>query len=148
PPLQGEGEGGDGVQPPQEHPLPSNPMANALFSYRNVATAQAAAQRVAQRLPSKAVSLHAKDRPANDSLLDEADEGATGGFIQNMFDMWQEAFEWGESPHDASDYEETVRKGGAVVSVDANTSEERHAADESMRDTGFEKRTEWKDAIR
>src|SRR5262249_26683023 len=120
-------------------------MANALFSYTDIPTAQRAAQRAATQLPAKAVVLHAKDRPGADSILDEVDEAFSGCFFQNLFDLWQQQFEWDASPHDASDYAETVRKGGAVVSIDASTAEERRRADESMQDTGFAQRTDWKE---
>jgi len=119
-------------------------MANALFAYRDIRSAQRAARQVAARLPSKAVMIHAKDWPADDTILDDADEAVSGGFFRNLVDLWQGAFEWSESPHESSDYEETVRNGGAVVSVDANTPEEQRTADASMQGTGFERRTDWK----
>jgi len=119
-------------------------MANALFAYRDVRVAQRAAHQVASHLPSNAVAIHAKDRPADDTMLDEADEAVTGGYFRSMVDLWRGAFEWGDSPHESSDFEETVRDGGAVVSVDANTPDEQRKVDESMQDTGFERRTDWK----
>lgn len=119
-------------------------MVNALFSYENVAAAQRAARRLAAKLPPKSVVLHAKDAPANDTLLDQADEAVSGGLFRNVFDLFQGVFEWGESPHEASDYEETVRNGGAVVSVDASTTEEQALVDRAMQDTGFAQRTDWR----
>jgi hypothetical protein len=59
-------------------------------------------------------------------------------------DLFQGVFEWGASPHDASDYEETVRQGGAVVSVDATTPAEQTWVDQAMQDTGFAQRTDWR----
>jgi len=88
--------------------------------------------------------IHAKDRPADDTPLDDADEEISGGFFRNMVDLWHGAFEWGESPHYSSDFEETVRNGGAVVSVDADNPEEQRKADASMQGTGFERRTDGK----
>jgi hypothetical protein len=63
-----------------------------------------------------------------------------------VYDLFQGIFEWGESRHDASHYEEVVRKGGAVVSVDASGAEQCRAVDDAMRGTGFERRTEWTEA--
>jgi hypothetical protein len=67
----------------------------------------------------------------------------SGGMLRNLYDLFQGVFEWGASPHDASHYEETVRKGGAVISVDANTDEERAAVDEIGAAYEFERRTDW-----
>lgn len=119
-------------------------MANALFSYHDIAAAQRAAQRLAAMLPPQSVVLHAKNAPANDTLLDQADEAVSGGLFRNVFDLFQGVFEWGDSPHEASDYEETVRKGGAVVSVDARTAAEQAAVDQAMQGTGFAQRTDWR----
>ena len=119
-------------------------MANALFAYSDVRAAQRAARQLAGRLPSNAVAIHAKDRPGDDTMLDEADEVVSGGYFRNLVDLWRGAFEWGESPHESSEFEETVRNGGAVVSVDTNTTDEQRKVDESMQDTGFERRTDWK----
>jgi hypothetical protein len=119
-------------------------MANALFSYEDVGAAQRAARRVATKLSPKAVVLHAKDYPPNDNLVDEVDEQVSGGLLRNFYDLWKGVFEWGSSPHEASDYEETVRNGGAVVSVDADTVEDQKMVDHIMRETGFKQRTDWK----
>jgi hypothetical protein len=119
-------------------------MANALFSYEDVGAAQRAARRVAAKLSPEAVVLHAKDFPPNENFVDEADDAVSGGLLRNMYDLWKGVFEWGSSPHEASDYEELVRKGGAVVSVDADSVEEQRMADHVMRETGFKQRTDWK----
>src|SRR5262249_34039646 len=119
---------------------------NALFAYRDIRVARRAARELASRLPPNAVVVHAKDAPADDTLLDDADEVVGGGFFRSVYDLWQGAFEWSESPHDASAYEETVRNGGAVVSVDADAPEEQRAVDASMQGTGFAQRTDWKTA--
>ncbi len=47
------------------------------------------------------------------------------------------------SMEDAIAYEETVRKGGAVLSVDAGSEEQQVAVDRALQDTGFQRRTDW-----
>lgn len=119
-------------------------MANALFAFDDLACAQRAAERAAARLPPEAVALHTKDLGRSASLLDSADETlVSGGLLRNMVDLFQGIFEWGDSPHDASHYEEVVRKGGAVLSVEAASAEQRAAIDRALQDTGFERRTDW-----
>jgi hypothetical protein len=130
-----------------ERVLPPPVMANALFAFDDLASAQRAAERAAARLPPEAVSVHTKDLGRSDSLFDQADEAVvSGGMLRNLYDLFQGIFEWGSSPHDASHFEEMVRKGGAVVSVDTTTPEQRRAIDDAMRSTGFERRTDWAEA--
>jgi len=122
-------------------------MANALFAFHTLDGAQRAAERAAARLPPEAVSVHTRDLGRSVSLFDQADEAAiSGGMLRNLYDLFQGIFEWGSSPHDASHFEETVRRGGAVVSVDASTPEQCHAIDDAMRTAGFERRTDWAEA--
>jgi hypothetical protein len=119
-------------------------MANALFAFQDLAAAERAAASMASRLPPNAVTLHAKR--GGESVATIVDEVAvSGGMLRNLYDLFQGVFEWGASPHDASHYEETVRKGGAVISVDANTAEERAAVDEIAADSDVEQRTDWSD---
>ena len=122
-------------------------MANALFAFSDLESAQRAAERAAARLPPEAVAVHTKDQGRSESLLDQADESLiSGGMLRSVYDLFQGIFEWGESRHDTSHYEEMVRKGGAVVSVDASGAEQCRAVDDAMRSTGFERRTEWTEA--
>lgn len=119
-------------------------MANALFAYDDLSSAQRAAARAAARLPPEAVALHTKDLGQSESLFDRADETLiSGGMLRSLYDLFQGIFEWGSSRHDASHFEEVVRKGGAVVSVDAPTPEQQRAVDVALVDTGFERRTDW-----
>lgn len=119
-------------------------MANALFAFEDPSTAQRAAARAVARLPPEAVAVHTKDTGQSESLLERTDETlVSGGLLRNVYDLFQGIFEWSQSPHDASHYEEVVRKGGAVVSVDAATPEQRREVDEAMRSSGFERRTDW-----
>jgi hypothetical protein len=121
-------------------------MANALFAFPDLAAAKRAAAAMASRLPPNAVTLHAKRGTPGESVATIVDEVAvSGGMLRTLYDLFQGVFEWGASPHDASHYEETVRKGGAVISVNANTDEERAAVDEIGADSGFERRTDWSD---
>jgi len=119
-------------------------MANALFAFDNLEAARRAAERAAARLPPEAVAVHTKDLGRSESLLDQADETViSGGLLRNMYDLFQGIFEWGESPHDASPFEETVRKGGAVLSVDTRSEEQQAAVDRALQDSGFQRRTDW-----
>jgi hypothetical protein len=121
-------------------------MANALFAFQDLAAAERAAASMASRLPRNAVTLHAKRGTPGESVATVVDEVAvSGGMLRNLYDLFQGVFEWGASPHDASHYEETVRKGGAVISVDANTAEECAAVDEIAAASGVEQRTDWSD---
>jgi hypothetical protein len=119
-------------------------VANALFAFDDLESAQRAAERAAARLPPEAVAVHMKDLGRSESLLDQADETlVSGGMLRNLYDLFQGIFEWGPSPHDASHYEEVVRKGGAVLSVDANSREQQAEIDRALQDAGFERRTDW-----
>jgi len=122
-------------------------MANALFAFDTLESARRAAECAAARLPPESVAVHTRDRGQSESLFERADETlVSGGLLRNLYDLFQGIFEWGESRHDASHYEEVVRKGGAVVSVDAGSPEQQRAIDEAMRGVGFERRTDWLDA--
>jgi len=117
-------------------------MINALFAYEDVAAAQRAAQRVGAQLSPQAVMLHAKN--VNGRWVEKADEAViSGGLLSTLYDLFQGIFEWSESPHDASHYEETVRRGGGVVSVNVQTPDEQARVDQAMQGTGFDQRTDW-----
>jgi len=118
-------------------------MSNALFAFEERSAGELAAQRlISQGLQPSAVQLrtHDVDTPGR-----QLDEQATGGLVTNVLDLFQGIFDWGASPHDASAYAETVRRGGAVVSVDARTEDERDAADEVMLAAGCSQHTDWTD---
>ena len=119
-------------------------MANALFAFEDRAAGVRAASRlVEQGLPPAAVQLHAKAAGSNESFTRQADEQITGGLLSNLFDLFQGAIEWGSSPHDAAAFEETVRRGGAVVSVDAKTEDQIETVDEIMLAAGCDRHTDW-----
>jgi hypothetical protein len=119
-------------------------MANALFAFENCEAGQRAAQRlIDEGLPAEAVQVHARPGGGKDTLPRQADEQITGGLLTNVFDLFKGVFEWGGSPHDASAFEETVRRGGAVVSVDAKTEEQCDAVDEIMLAASCDRHTGW-----
>ena len=60
-----------------------------------------------------------------------------------MLELFQGVFDWGASPHDPSAFEQTVRRGGMVVSVDATSDEERALADRVMRESGHTLHSGW-----
>jgi hypothetical protein len=123
-------------------------MANVLLAFTDVDCAKRVAANLASHLPPGALTLHVKNETPGGSLAATVDEVAvSGGMLRNLYDLFQGVFEWGESPHDASHYEEIVRKGGAVLSIEASTEQERAAVDEIGADAGLERRTPWSDRL-
>lgn len=121
-------------------------MSNALFAFDDRAAGQHAADRlVEQGVRPAAVQVHAH-RPYEESFPRQADEQITGGLLTSLADLFQGIFEWGASPHDATSFEETVRRGGVVVSVDAGNDDEREKIDEVMLAAGCSRHTGWSDA--
>jgi len=122
-------------------------MANALFAFNDRNAGRRAAHRLIEEgLQPAAVRLRPEEGAANDTLRRQVDEQVTGGLVSNLVDLFQGVLDWGSSPHDASSYEETVMRGGAVVSVDAKTEDERDTADEVMLAAGCNKHTDWSEA--
>ena len=119
-------------------------MANALFSYDDIAAGQRAADVAGEKLPARSVVLHAIKTGPKRRLPEAADEAFSGGLLSNVYALFQDEFEWDSLPHETSDYEETVRKGGAVVSIDADSEDSQRFVDEVMKGTGFKQRTPWR----
>ncbi|HSI47514.1 MAG TPA: hypothetical protein VLA61_04565 [Ideonella sp.] len=120
-------------------------MVNALFAFPDAAAGRLAAQQLVERgLPASAVRLHLGQDPIDPPLPRQVDEQVTGGLISNVLDLFQGIFDWGASPHDAAPYEETVRRGGAVISVDASTAEQQADADRLLTEAGCLQRTDWR----
>jgi hypothetical protein len=118
-------------------------MASALFSFHDRDAARRAADRlIEQGLPTRSVTVHIHDNPTN-STAAEVDELVTGGLTTNLYGLFQGLFEWGSSDHDPSAYAETVKRGGAVVSVNAETDSQRAAVDQVMQTAGSVQRTDW-----
>jgi hypothetical protein len=119
-------------------------MANALFAFENRDAGEAAARELVKRgLPEAAVEVHydIAKQPGHDGR--HIDEQITGGLAGNFLDLLRGVMEWGASPHDGSAFEETVRRGGAVISVDAGTPEQQQEADDLMAAAACDKRTGW-----
>lgn len=76
----------------------------------------------------------------------KADEQITGGLVSNVLDLFQGIFDFGSSPHDAAAFEETVRRGGVVVSVDADSDDECSAVEQVMLAAGCDQHTAWSQA--
>jgi len=122
-------------------------MVNALFAFDDRQAAERSVALLTDRgLPPSSVQLHARKLGPNETLIAETDELVTGGFVRNFLDLFQGVFDWGDSPHDASAYADTVHKGGAVVSVDARSPEDRVLTKEVMRETKPVRQTDWSDA--
>jgi hypothetical protein len=68
---------------------------------------------------------------------------ATGGLVSNVTRLLEGVFEWGGSPHEASAFGATVRRGGAVLSIDAESDDERVRADRVLSESHFKERSEW-----
>ena len=121
-------------------------MANSLFAFEDPEQGrQAAAQAVREGIAAEDVHLHVGHSGPNDKLVVGADELISGGLVRNVLDLFQGVLEWGASPHDASAYEETVRRGGAVVSVDAGDDAARRIAERVMQSAGCTQHTGWSD---
>jgi len=123
-------------------------MANALFAFDDRSAGEQAAGRLRDELglaPS-AVALHVNESADEHPVARGVDEQVSGGLFTNVLDLFQGIFEWGDSPHDASTFEETVRRGGAVVSVIAVTPEEQAAVDSAMAQAPCVSRTNWSSA--
>ena len=119
-------------------------MANALFAFENAVAGQGAAQELIRRgLPAKAVQTHYDSAKQPGHSGGAIDEQITGGLITNLLDLFRGVIEWGDSPHDASAFEETIRRGGTVVGVDAATAEEQTLAVSVMDAAHCDRRTGW-----
>lgn len=123
-------------------------MANALFAFEAPEAARRAAEQLrAARAAGDAplrVELHVNEAAAGPTLGRKLDEQLSGGLLSNMLDLFQGVFDWGDSPHDASSYEETLRRGGAVLSVDAATDAQRAEAERLMLQAGCSRHTAWR----
>ncbi len=118
-------------------------MSNALFAFEDRDAGQRAADRLLDTgVPPRAVHVHVH-KPYDESLGRQADEQITGGLLTNLADLFQGVFEFGSSPHDAATFEETVRRGGLVVSVDADDEDTCHSVDEIMLAAGCDRHTDW-----
>lgn len=92
-----------------------------------------------------AVHVHIHE-PYEESFARKADEQISGGLVSNVLDLFQGLFDFGSSPHDAAAFEETVRRGGVVVSVDADSDEARDTVEEIMLGAGCNQHTAWSHA--
>ena len=121
-------------------------MSNALYAFEDRDAGQRAADRLIESgVRPQAVQLH-MHTPYEESTARKADEQITGGLVTNLLDLFQGIFEWGSSPHDAAAFEETVRRGGAVVSVDASDDDQCATVDQIMLAAGCDRRTPWSHA--
>jgi hypothetical protein len=123
-------------------------MINALFGFDDVSSGERAAANLRDAgLPADAVSVHANESITKHATSRGIDEQVTGGLLTNLSELFKGIFEWGESPHaDASAYEETVRRGGIVVSVSVQSDEDRDRVDSLMQSADFIRRTPWRDS--
>ena len=119
-------------------------MANALFAFENTTAGQAAARELLGRgLAASAVEVHFDTAKQPGHSGRDIDEQISGGLFGNLLDLFRGVMEWGDSPHDASSFEETVRRGGAVISVDTDRVDEQQATDEVMAAANCDKHTGW-----
>lgn len=121
-------------------------MSNALFAFDDRNAGQRAADRLIENgVPPRAVHVHAHE-PYGESVPRQADEQLTGGLLTNLVDLFQGLFDFGSSPHDAAAFEDTVRRGGVVVSVDADSADDCGTVDEIMLAAGCNQHTAWSGA--
>lgn len=122
-------------------------MSQALFAFENCQTGESAARELLRRgLEASRVQVHRDASKQPGHSFPAIDEQVTGGLITNLLDLFRGVLEWGSSPHDASAFEETIRRGGSVVSVDAATADNERLADEVMAAAGADRRTPWSNA--
>ena len=97
-------------------------MSTSLFAFDEPAQARRAVAALHERgVPADAVQLHLPKDSPGDQATAAADEQLTGGLVTNVLGLFGEMFEWGSLPIDASPYAAIVRRGGAVVSIDAGS---------------------------
>lgn len=117
-------------------------MINALFAFE----AREAGQQAANELKTTGISpadVHVYSQQAPQGVGRQVDEQVTGGLLSNVMDLFQGVFDWGASPHNAAPFEETVRRGGVVVGVNARNADEERVIDERMQAAGCSQRTPW-----
>lgn len=121
-------------------------MANALFGFEDADRGdRASASLLDAGLPSDAVTVHSNDSMEKRSTVRAVDEQVTGGLLTNLRDLFQGVFEWGASPHDSSVYEEILRRGGTVLSVNVFDTMQRSRVDMLMQTAGCSRRTDWRE---
>jgi len=95
--------------------------------------------------PSDSIALYRHVPGPHEQGLENADELVTGGLLYNLVNLFQGAMDWGASPHDAPPYAEAIRRGGAVVSINAAIDDERLATERAMALSSCAQRTDWKE---
>jgi hypothetical protein len=121
-------------------------LSTALFAFEQPAPARRAAERLQScGLAAGAVRLHLPAESPGDRAAAAVDEQATGGLLTNVAGLFGAVFEWGDLPIDSSAYAATVRRGGAVVSVEAGSLAERAEIDTVMGQAQPALRSEWFD---
>jgi hypothetical protein len=119
-------------------------MPNALYAFEDPGAGRLAADHlIAAGLRADAVHLHVHEVPPAQTASHQIDEQVTGGLLTTLADLFQGIFDWGDSPHDAAPFEETYRRGGAVLSVDANTDEELRTTEMVMSSEPCDRHTGW-----
>ena len=91
------------------------------------------------------MAVHSNTSIEKHSAVRSVDEQVTGGLLTNLRDLFQGVFEWGSSPHDGSVYEEILRRGGVVISVNVLDTMQRSRVDMLMQTAGCSRRTDWRE---
>lgn len=122
-------------------------MPIALFAFNDPHAAQRAVQRLYDRgFARSAVELHAHDTDFSHKTARDMDEQFSGGLFTNLLELFQGVFDWGSKPHDATQFADTVRRGGAAISVDAANDAQCAQADEAMTAEACDLRTGWSES--
>ena len=119
-------------------------MAEALFCFDDSAAARQAAEQVARSLPPRSVTLHARHLGADERLRRKVDEAVSGGLLSNLYDLVDGLMDWGNTPPDAGDYEQTISSGGAVVRVRADSEQAEGLVDDVMAGFVVGRRSSWR----
>jgi hypothetical protein len=117
-------------------------MINALFAFESREAGQQAADDL-QKQGFAAGDVHVYSQQAPQGTVRKVDEQVSGGLVSNVLDLFQGIFDWGSSPHNAAPFEETVRRGGVVVGVNARDADEQRIVDERMQAAGCDQRSDW-----
>jgi len=123
-------------------------MAKALFSFDDRRAAQRAAVALVELgLPADDVVVHGGEAARGEPIRSEIDELATGGFVSNLDHLLHGLFAWGSTAdEDIGEWQDVVRRGGAVLSVETHSNAEQERVDDAMREAGCARRTDWRDS--
>jgi len=119
-------------------------MTTALFAFDGSDTARRAAAELQRGgLSPESVRLQLHARASESSTVAAVDEQVSGGLLSNLYGLFGEMLEWGSVPIETSPYAAALRRGGAVVSVDADSDAQRAQVEAVMAEAHPTAASEW-----